>query len=58
MYQMTYHGINIGERYSEFDRYDMAMHNILESNGKLRKERALLHIKGVGRGRKGERDGV
>lgn len=38
---IAYQGLNIGEGYSEFDRYDMAMNTILKSNCNLSEDEAM-----------------
>lgn len=45
---IAYQGLNIGEGYSEFDRYDMAMSTILKSNCNLSEEEAVKLLAKVG----------
>ena len=45
---IAYHDLNIGEGYSEFDRYDMAMNTILKSNCNLSEQEAMELLAEVG----------
>lgn len=45
---IAYQGLNIGEGYSEFDRYDMAMSTILKNNCNLSEEEAVKLLAKVG----------
>ena len=45
---IAYHDLNIGEGFSEFDRYDMAMNTILEGNCNLSEEEAMELLAEVG----------
>lgn len=45
---IAYHDLNIGEGFSEFDRYDMAMNTILKSNCNLSEEEAMELLAEVG----------
>lgn len=45
---IAYHDLNIGEGYTEFDRYDMAMNTILESGCNLSEKEAVELLAKVG----------
>lgn len=45
---IAYNGLNIGEGYSEFDRYDMAMNTLLENKCDLSEEEAMKLLAKVG----------
>lgn len=45
---IAYHGLNIGEGFTEFDRYDMAMKTILESGCNLSEKEAMELLAKVG----------
>ena len=45
---IAYNGVNIGEGYTEFDRYDMALNTILESGCNLSEKEAMELLAKVG----------